>query len=291
MNSYFVRHKNLAVNPEDLDRLWEDNKIAIHYPGDGRGPDSESIEPGDYRRSDKGAIGCFKELSEKGGYVWAESERQTDAKIGRVQPQEYKPFRTTWIKNSDPRYKHKTDSDEAVLKVLQLVDFRPVHPGTAMGLRAGRPRGTICRWKKCGRRLEALVKKDTPDYEWDDLSTELQEAACAEYLRLHDDFDLPKLQFLLLPVGKTLEDVDIFGMSKEGERIFAQVTFLEKENSQDKIERLKKYVGQGNKVIYFCKCSMSSEEDSVFFIDVGRVWEWISKNPIYKDHLFSREGS
>jgi hypothetical protein len=72
--SYFIRHKNIAVRGDTLDDLWKQNKIAVHYPGDGTGPDFASIRLEDYQRADKAAIGSFKELSEQGGYVWAESE-------------------------------------------------------------------------------------------------------------------------------------------------------------------------------------------------------------------------
>ncbi len=287
-NSYFIRHKNIAVRGETLDELWTQNKVAIHYPGDGKGPDSTSIEPGDYHRADKGAIRCFKELSKQGGYIWAESERQLNAKVGRVNPQEYEPSHTTWIENSDDRYQHKADSP-AILKTLQLVDCKEVRPGQAMGLRAGRPRGTICRWKKCGGRLEALVKGDAPDYAWGDLSPALQEAACAEYLRLHDNPKVPTLKFLLLPVGRTLEDVDIYGLGEGGGQIYAQVTFLEREESEDKIKKLKNYGDQANRLIYFCKGPRSSEEGGVLYISVEDVLEWMNENPTYRDKMFTRE--
>ena len=127
-NSYFVRHKNIAVQGKDLDDLWARNKIAIYYTGDGAGSDSTSIEPGNYQGADKGAVRAFKELSEEGGYVWAESERQLNANVGRVNPQEYDPCHTTGIENTDKRYPHK-DGSTAILKTLQMVDCKEVRPG------------------------------------------------------------------------------------------------------------------------------------------------------------------
>lgn len=48
MKSYFVRHtKDLTVRDEDLNRLWDQNEIAIHFPGEGE-RDTRSFDPQDY---------------------------------------------------------------------------------------------------------------------------------------------------------------------------------------------------------------------------------------------------
>ena len=86
MDSYFIRHtKKVSVRDEDLDRVWNQNEIAIHYSGDDAGPDAKSVHPEDYdEKKAKKAIRLFKELSEAGGCVWAESRGQINANVGMV---------------------------------------------------------------------------------------------------------------------------------------------------------------------------------------------------------------
>lgn len=49
--SYFMRHtEGILVKKEDLQRLWEQDRIAIHFPGQTSRSeyDSESLSPTDY---------------------------------------------------------------------------------------------------------------------------------------------------------------------------------------------------------------------------------------------------
>lgn len=89
------------------------------------------------------------------------------------------------------------------------------------------------------------------------LSTEQQEAACAEFLRHHDG-DHPRLEYLLLPAGRTLKDVDTYGLDPAGEEVFAQVTYREPSGKEfrEKLGKLKEYAGDGAgaKLVYFCSC-------------------------------------
>ena len=87
MKEFFIRHtKKIKVRDEDLKDLWDKDKIAIHFPGEGD-EDSKSLNPEDYKKpSEKGAIKCLLELAKDGGYVWAESRIDKNAKIGFVEP-------------------------------------------------------------------------------------------------------------------------------------------------------------------------------------------------------------
>jgi hypothetical protein len=71
VNSYFTRHtERLLVRREHLLRLWEENRIAIHYPdyrGKLRRMDNESRDPEDYTGTAKSAVRCLKELGDLGG--------------------------------------------------------------------------------------------------------------------------------------------------------------------------------------------------------------------------------
>ncbi len=63
MDSYFIRHtKTMSVEDSDLDEIWNQDKIAIHFPGDGE-EDFKSLDPNDYRKpSERQAIRCFQSL-------------------------------------------------------------------------------------------------------------------------------------------------------------------------------------------------------------------------------------
>jgi hypothetical protein len=105
--SYFIKHTAvLSVQDEDLDRIWKQDKIAVHYPGDGVGPDSTSLNPDHYEKdSEKRSIRFFKELADNGGYVWAETRYRQTAKVGIIKPQEPDFVSAVWTASTDPRYR------------------------------------------------------------------------------------------------------------------------------------------------------------------------------------------
>ena len=294
MDSYFVRHtEKLTVRREDLERLWEEDRVAIHYPEypDGlRDADNDSIEPGDYRATAKTAIGRLGELGARGGYVWTESLVSGDAKVGVVAPgTEVEVEREAWWREPDDGEGPRSGR-RAVLKTLRLQDARPVRRGEAMGLRAGRPRmGTISRWRNCKTRLADLVDGRATSRVWPNLSTAQQEAACAEFLRLQGEVaGLPRLRRLLLPVGRTLEDVDIYGLDDEGREVFAQVTYLESQKAREKLDRLKEYGSAGASLVLFCRRDAPAErEDGVWFVSVeGEVMDWALSDAGYARGLW-----
>jgi hypothetical protein len=160
MDSYFVRHtKSMTVRDEDLSRLWTNNEIAIHFPGEGE-EDSRSLDPDDYLyERERRAIERLVELAENGGYVWAETRIDQNVKVGVVRPgTQIELYSAIWTLPNDHRY-HGRGGSEAILKTLRLDRIREVAPYEANNLRTVRPRrGTIMRWRACGNGLEALVE-------------------------------------------------------------------------------------------------------------------------------------
>lgn len=295
--SYFIQHtKTLGVREEYLRQLWNENKVAIHFPGNMEGEDLKSLEPEEYESGPapttaKSAIRCFRELAQYGGYVWAQSRVSDLVKVGKVEPQPIEWVQAQWQEQEElsNELKRKGGKD-ALLKALSLSQVKELRPGHAMGLRAGRPqRQAISRWWKCRNGLATLVEEREGSHDWSVLSPEQQEAACAEYLRLHTRDDLPRLHRLLLPVGRTLEDVDIYGIDEQGKPLYAQVTYLKEEGgeSRKKIDSLRKYGGDST-LVYFCRQPDHREQDGIFFVDVEReVHQWIKEDKGYEDGLFS----
>lgn len=297
MDSYFARHTGkLSVQDDDLLRLWDEDRVTIHYPeypkclGGLRQTDNDSRDPEDYEGTAQSAMRCLKELGDNGGYVWTESRVSGSAKVGIVKPgTDIEVCEAEWCVPDG--HDHRATGDRAVLKTLRLAEkIATVHPGQAMGLRAGRPQqGTIVRWHKCGTRLAAFVRGEQPDRVWDNLSTEQQEAACAEFLRLQRNLpDIPKLRRLLLPVGRTLEDVDIYGMDERGRKVFAQVTYLRDQDKkvEYKVAQLEKYGPDEASLVFFCRCEEPGERGGVRFVSVeGEVMDWVLSSPQYAEAL------
>ena len=303
MGSYFVRHTDvLQVRREDLEALWQENKIAVHYPGDTSRSreDNDSTDPDNYKGSERTGMRCLRELADKGGYLWAQTYVSDEVKVGYVKGRSeggkgIEPYREARWHVTDTYPGRKTGAS-AILKTVRMEPdtVQPLSPGQAMGLRAGRPRqGTIVRWHKCGTRLEDLVEGNPPKQDWDNLSPQQQEAACAEFLKYrHQRADLPVLEHLLLPVGRTLEDVDIYGLSEEGRKVFAQVTYLDEDSPEapGKVATLKRYDRDGAYLVFFCQGERGDHKQGISFVSVGNeVMPWIRNDDDYRQGLFSVE--
>ena len=73
MLTYYVRHtEDLNIDEHTRNRLWNEEKIAIHYPRDKPGnfpkrPDSRDLDPAHYSGKAAGAIRALRELAREGG--------------------------------------------------------------------------------------------------------------------------------------------------------------------------------------------------------------------------------
>jgi hypothetical protein len=94
--------------------------------------------------------------------------------------------------------------------------FFPLDPVLA----AMRPQqATFTRWPSAAKRVRALYEETPLARSVESLTPGQLEALCYEHLRISE----PELR-LLMPVGRTLPDVDIYGWLPDGTRIAAQVT-------------------------------------------------------------------
>ena len=306
--SYFVRHtEGIAVRKEDLRRLWAEDRIAVHFPGETprNEQDSESLIPADYVPPNaKGAIAAFAELAEEGGYVWAQSYVSNRAKVGYVRGRREGGQGAVMERGArwDLRgktYPGRVDGHPATLKTLPMERVKEMEKKDAMHLRAARPPSvTICRWTSVGGRLRDLLDEGPRrTLEWSGLSTAEQEAACAEYLREHheDRPELPILTRLLLPVGRGLEDVDAYGFDEEGKYLYSQVTHhrLGTVAAREKAERLGLYAGRdsgGASLVFFCTGPTPETGDApegIHFVSVENdVMPWVLDDANYRTALF-----
>jgi hypothetical protein len=279
MNTYFIRHSSaLDISEATRKQLWDERLIAIHYPEDRNGEwieaaDNESLDPADYRRHAKQYMTALHRLATDGGYVCAQYFGYTDLLIGTIPPNsKLMLLRGEW--GSRQRI--------AALKTIQLKDAKTFHPRDHAVIAASRPRqGTISRWHAVGDAVAAIIEQRIQAPSWGLLSWPRQEVGCSEFLRLSEAsrFGLPRLQSLLLPVGRTLKDVDIIGIATDGKHVFAQVTYSLLRHAIDngKLDSLRQFVDPNKAhVVLFCNCDAPSVQDGIHIFPVEEVFRTLN---------------
>lgn len=286
MHTYFIRH-GLAVRPDERAEIVDRDLIAVHYPDAGP-KDSRSLDPDDYTRSAaRTVIRYFNGLSEDGGYVWAQYQWDDTVKIGVVEPGtpiELQEFH--WRRPIRKERLSRDAGDPAIIKTLALQVAHSVPKHELISFRAARPRqGTLCRWHKVGDRLKTLIENGTLPFTWRSMAPSQLEIAWSEFLRSHQREDLPHLQFLLMPPGRTLKDVDLYGICRSGKLLFGQVTYKSQSSSKSKIDELRTYKGSDSELLFFCDCASVERSDEVTFVPNSLLDEWMDSNRPHTEGL------
>ncbi|MFA6602063.1 MAG: hypothetical protein WCT02_04370 [Candidatus Paceibacterota bacterium] len=270
--SYFIRH----VGIPGAEALFKTQKIAIHYGN------IASIDPAKYLKgSRRSAIERFVRLANDGGCVWAQYQYGDVDKV------------LVGVVEADSQIKFESKEN---LKTLQLKKVHEIQMGDLMSMRAGVPReGTFVRWHIVGDRIWDIVKGRQPQMIWDNLSHSQQETVCAEFLR-QSNKSIPRLQHLLLPVGRTMKDVDIYGVTSLGSLLFGQVTFSSNPRTiLSKVASLEKYKNpnEESKLVFFSPQTdqglykdLVASHPEMKFISTDEVFDWLRISPSLRDHLF-----
>jgi hypothetical protein len=275
VNTYFARHtENLTIDDESRLALFNAQRIAIHYPclsDDSLGDDDNaSLLEVDYPPNGRRALRALKRLAYEGGYVCAEHFQQTKVQIGWIAPESsIELVNATWHPLS------LCPKRRAVLKTLALKKVRILSAIDSAVVLAGRPRmGTLQRWEACGSRIEHLVEGTHSQLSLSDLLSYEQETMCAEFLRTTEaeTMGLPRLANLLVPIGRTMKDVDILGIASDGEKIACQVTFSTLGAAGSKVNALKPYVSK-HRPICFCNETDNSLVDGAHIVSMQRVFD------------------
>lgn len=285
MQTFFCRHSSeLDIDSETRQFLWDNNYLAIHYPTSKKGwddkQDSQSLNPKDYSGSALKAMNAMQKLSHEGGFVCCVYESQNLYKIGKVLPNTpIEILSGKWGK------KNGLDGRIASLKALRITEHKTLTPAETLSLTSVQPRqGTICVWSKVGKRVQNLVEGDQSKITLSDLTPDLQEVLCQEFLRMNIDPFIPDMESLLAPIGRTIKDVDILGVSKEGKTVLAQVSYSWE--PAWKIERLRKYDQKGQtELILFCQTDQSKIIDAVKVYPLQRVFELFQRSAKGKNWL------
>jgi len=271
MLTYFARHtRDLDIDDATRRILWEGRLIAMHFPGDGE-EDTSSLNPEDYEGAGQKAMRLLVELASIGGYVCAQYQGYDDVQVGKALPRsKIELLYGKWGKL------HGHEGRPAILKSLRLNSVKIVKPSDYATILVGRPRqGTLNRWPSAGPLIESLVENRGIDPVLASLSFRQQEILCSEFLRLPEaaTLQLPTLASLVLPVGRTMKDVDVIGLATDGRPIFAQVTFSEPARAPWKLERLLKYHDtRGCHLLLFCDVEEIAEQQGVTLVPLRKVF-------------------
>lgn len=288
MDTFFIRHTDrLDIDQTTRDLLWNNHKIAIHYPDDKAGKlrkeDNKNLSPEDYSGSGRMYMRILAALAAEGGYVCADYYQHPECVLGYVEPgAKIELFEGKW--GNLNKQKGRT----AILKCLSLDKVKLVSPADLAVTFAARPRqGTIMRWWRAGKVIESIVEGKTNRPSFDLLSPDQQEVMCSEFLRLPEAerLGLSKLVHLVLPVGRTLKAFDIYGITAAGGRVFGQVTYHKFSDCSEKLQSLLEYKGRGNELVLFCDCSEPQQKDGVFIVPIRYVYEQFTATPSGKQWL------
>jgi hypothetical protein len=121
-----------------------------------------------------------------------------------------------------------------------------------------------------------------------------QEAMCAEALRLPPPEGglIPRLSQLLLPVGRSMEGIDIFGLASDGKRLFAQVTYEVPEKTGWKLDKLKKFSRDGaGHLLFVCNTSEERRHEDILILSLQRVFDRFTQTDQGRDWLRASLGT
>jgi hypothetical protein len=284
MLTYFSRHTAaMGVDTETREKLWDENRIGVHFPHDRNGAlpaqDNPSFDSSDYNKRGKRAIRLLNEMAQDGGYVCAEFFGHSEVKIGLVESgSKIELLKGHW------GMKWGNVGREAILKTLRLTKTKILNASEAAVLLVGRPQqGTLNRWPNARDSVRNLVDGLIGELTISSLHPFQQEILCSEYLRSDDAVsnNLPKLESLTALPGRTMKDVDIIGVTSKGEKIFAQVTHRDIATANGKLNALQKFSLPGQHAILFCQCEQRHERDGIVAFPIQQVFSTFKIRPWY----------
>jgi hypothetical protein len=249
----FIRHK-ISTTPEILEDLWQRREIAIHFEN------IRSTNPDDYKdNAAKNALKRLHTYCNQGAVVGAvyRQIRPTQIMVGIIP----KGSSVTFTDRYGDNYIYKTVQLQKA-KEISLLDY-PL-------LDAIQPRlASITGWTSAFDLLYRIVFDQPVPIDVNYLSPGQLEVLCSEYLRMKG-----LLKFLLLPIGRNLQDIDILGLGGDDNKIIAQVTHSRQLSKVDKkLHMLKQYNGQEAILIFFGPKSCKLSDSEVDYIDIESVFD------------------
>lgn len=253
----FIRH-NMSRAKRILPELMKRKLIAIHYEN------ISSTNPDDYKEpTAKRTVARLNDYCKTGAIVCADftMDGENNMLIGKIK--------------SNTKIKSKKFG-KYIYKTVQLHEVRQISLQRYPMLLARRPRQqTLTGWKINRNLLEAIWKRKKIPIEVSSLDPNLLEVICYEYLKKKKI-----LNVLLMPIGRTMKDVDILGMNRKGKKVIAQVTH--NTNSREikkKIEKLRKWGSNDELLFFFGPKEVRVNDSKIKYISIKKVFQSLIRNP------------
>ncbi len=254
MKTVFIRH-NLRATQETLQMLWEKRLIAVHYA------DIRSTKPEDYGDAGRKALKRLWGYCNEGVIVGA-----VFTPIKRIEMLVGEIVQGTKIEIAE--------YEGNIYKVVQLTKAKEISMLDYPLLRAIRPRqGTVTGWPSAAAYLTAIFQNKPIPRNVRSLAPSQLELVCYEYLRMRRG-----LRGLLLPIGRSLPDIDIFGIGVDGKNIVAQVT-QSRSNGEisKKMDKLQAYRAGNTRLIFFGPSDNRVERQDIDYISVEEAFKEVER--------------
>ena len=258
----FIRHRFEGVTAAILQPFFEQGRFVLRYQ------DIESCNPDDY--DDKPASDAIRRMNEfraRGGLMVADYSELMNGKmlIGRVE------------RGTPVEYERVPDlAGEHVYKTIQMKQVRQISVMHYPVLLSIRPRqgGIMISWDKYRSLVEAAYESKALPAHVRSLSDGQLEVLCFEYLR-----DTGELAYLLMPIGRTLADVDVLGVNSQGARVAAQVTFAtDSQELEHKALALAQYASELASGVFFSPNTPPEQfPGNVRWVGIDHVFEYFNQ--------------
>lgn len=269
---FFIRHTSvLEISQSDAMEMFEQGIIGIHYGSDYIDHPSELLDPNFYdENSAIRSMVYLTELAKTGGYIWSDYSSISKSLVGRV-----KPGSRVFLKEFSPTKNHEYFSkNKLYMKCIELDEPQEVEINKHLAMRARRPRqGTFVKWHKSLGNIEKIIQGKTTIEYWGDLTPDQQEILVYEYLRKFSS-DEYHIKHLLMPIGRTMKDVDIYGVNRFERQVFVQVT--NSREVQHKVEALKQYPG----LLIYAGNVDTRIENGIKFINVEDIFNFFKADSL-----------
>lgn len=252
MKAIFIRHK-LTSTPEILKEWWDKRIVALHYE------DIPSTDPEDYKSQGKKALRRLWKYCATGAIVGA---TYRDLKPSEMLIGEILPGSAVKI----------TQYDNLIYKTVQLENVQEISYRDFPLLSAIQPQGAITGWPSAQTYLEAILGKNPIPWSVHSLHPAQLEIICYEFLKMQG-----VIKALLMPIGRTLRDVDIYGLGENGKGVVAQVTHnTNRREIAQKIELLREFYSEDSVLIFFGPEAARVELDQIKYISIEKVFDTLT---------------
>lgn len=259
MKAAFIRIK-CSSTPEVLQQLWDKRLVVLHYG------DSPSLDPNDYDESGKKSLTRLHNYCEEGRIVGADFRelRRDKMLVGFIMPG-----------SKVKAIKFEGGGESYCYKTVELTDTVEVPYTRYPVLMALQPRQTtLTGWPSAQKALQAAIKGRSLPREVSSLDPNQLEVLCYEWLRTNGH-----LARLIMPIGRSMCDIDIFGMNDAGHHVYAQVTHSTSPDTNDeKLDRLLSHKNRKATLFYFAPQSFRTKRQGIRVVPIQEVFSDLLKD-------------